>query len=493
MGAGKSTALAAARGGRPGDDRDRRADGSASSACRSPRSSSARARRRSGPARRRWSARCWRSADGGAIALGGGSVLSERVREALGATSSSGCRSTPRRPGGGSAGATGRWPASAADVRRAAGRARAALRSARRRDRAAGRLARHGRAGRCPRSRRWPSCPPGRRLLWAASASGDYPVFVGRGLLGVGLVAAGGAALLRHRRDGRRRSTPIGSRRSQARVEVEPGEAAKTMAEAERVLRELARAGMTREDHVVALGGGVVGDLAGFCAHTLPARRAGRPGADHARRPGRLRLRRQDRRRPARGQELRRRLPPAGGGDRRHLDAGEPAARGAGGRLRRGAEDRPAGRRRALGAGAGDRGARPRRARRRRLRLRPLQVRGRRRRRARRRAARTRSTSATRSATRSRRRAATRATATARRSASACSPRCASPTRAELRDEVEAILRRHGLPVELDPAIDVDAILDALQRDKKRTAAGVGFVLLSEPGAPRVGQVARSG
>ena len=40
------------------------------------------------------------------------------------------------------------------------------------------------------------------------------------------------------------------------------------MAEAERVLRDLARRGMTREDHVVALGGGVVGDLAGFCAHT---------------------------------------------------------------------------------------------------------------------------------------------------------------------------------------------------------------------------------
>ena len=40
------------------------------------------------------------------------------------------------------------------------------------------------------------------------------------------------------------------------------------MAEAERVLSELAEAGMTREDHLVALGGGVVGDLAGFCAHT---------------------------------------------------------------------------------------------------------------------------------------------------------------------------------------------------------------------------------
>src|SRR4029077_21012171 len=58
----------------------------------------------------------------------------------------------------------------------------------------------------------------------------------------------------------------------------------------------------------------------------------------------------------------------------------------------------------------------------------------------------------------------------------------------ELREECQALLRRFELPVELDPAIDVDAVLDALQRDKKRTAAGVGFVLLSEPGAPRVGQ-----
>ena len=57
-----------------------------------------------------------------------------------------------------------------------------------------------------------------------------------------------------------------------------------------------------------------------------------------------------------------------------------------------------------------------------------------------------------------------------------------------LREEVEEMLSRQGLPVELDAAIGVDAVLDALQRDKKRTAAGVGFVLLSEPGAPRVGQ-----
>ena len=40
------------------------------------------------------------------------------------------------------------------------------------------------------------------------------------------------------------------------------------MAQAERLLRELAGAGMQRSDTIVALGGGVVGDLAGFCAAT---------------------------------------------------------------------------------------------------------------------------------------------------------------------------------------------------------------------------------
>ena len=47
-----------------------------------------------------------------------------------------------------------------------------------------------------------------------------------------------------------------------------PGEQSKTVAHAEIVWTELARAGMTRADVVVALGGGVVGDLAGFCAAT---------------------------------------------------------------------------------------------------------------------------------------------------------------------------------------------------------------------------------
>jgi len=51
-------------------------------------------------------------------------------------------------------------------------------------------------------------------------------------------------------------------------VAIMPGEQSKTIAHAEIVWSELARAGMTRADVVVALGGGVVGDLAGFCAAT---------------------------------------------------------------------------------------------------------------------------------------------------------------------------------------------------------------------------------
>ncbi len=84
MGAGKSTALAAAReAGLETTEIDELMEARAGDADR--RGLRARtARRPSGRARPRWSARCWSEADGGAIALGGGSVLSERVRDALG-------------------------------------------------------------------------------------------------------------------------------------------------------------------------------------------------------------------------------------------------------------------------------------------------------------------------------------------------------------------------------------------------------------------------
>ena len=59
----------------------------------------------------------------------------------------------------------------------------------------------------------------------------------------------------------------------------------------------------------------------------------------------------------------------------------------------------------------------------------------------------------------------------------------------DLHDEVRDVLGRHDLPTTLDPDIELEAILDALQRDKKRTAAGVGFVLLANPGFARIDQL----
>ena len=53
-----------------------------------------------------------------------------------------------------------------------------------------------------------------------------------------------------------------------AHLEVPSGEAAKTLPEASRLLRELAAREAHRDDPIVALGGGCVGDLAGFVAAT---------------------------------------------------------------------------------------------------------------------------------------------------------------------------------------------------------------------------------
>jgi 3-dehydroquinate synthetase len=59
----------------------------------------------------------------------------------------------------------------------------------------------------------------------------------------------------------------------------------------------------------------------------------------------------------------------------------------------------------------------------------------------------------------------------------------------QLRDEVETLLARQNLPVRLEAEIPIDEVLGALQRDKKKTASGIGFVLLSEPGKPRPAQL----
>jgi shikimate kinase/3-dehydroquinate synthase len=105
------------------------------------------------------------------------------------------------------------------------------------------------------------------RVFWAESASGDYPAFVGSGILGATLWPAPGRQFcVTDRNVGRIYGAAIAD--AAGRIEVPAGEGSKTMAEAERVLRELAAQGMTRGDHIAAVGGGVVGDLAGFCAAT---------------------------------------------------------------------------------------------------------------------------------------------------------------------------------------------------------------------------------
>jgi 3-dehydroquinate synthase len=324
------------------------------------------------------------------------------------------------------------------------------------------------------------------KMLWAASASGAYPIVVGSGLLGAGWWPLEG------RRFGVTDAAvgPLYADRLpslESLVEIPPGEQAKTMAEAERVLRELARAGMSREDHVVALGGGVVGDLAGFCAHTyqrgvpvvhvpttlvsqVDSAYGGKTGVDLP---------------EGKNYAGAYHLPAAVIADTGTLATlpTEELAAGfvevlktgllAGGQLWQrvraiesldpsglddvvfacarykcevvAADERDAGLRHTLNLGhtVGH--------------------------------------------------AIEAASGYARyRHGEAVGLGLLAALRLseapELRQEVGELLAAHGLPVDLDRGVEIETILDALQRDKKRTAEGVGFVLLAEPGAPRVGQ-----
>ncbi|HXR59692.1 MAG TPA: 3-dehydroquinate synthase family protein, partial [Solirubrobacterales bacterium] len=107
--------------------------------------------------------------------------------------------------------------------------------------------------------------PEGTKLLWASSRSGDYPIVVGRGLLESGWWPLEGRRFCVTDSNVKGYSYRLGG--LEEVIEITPGELSKDLETVEQVIRRLAEAGMTREDHVVALGGGVVGDLAGFCAH----------------------------------------------------------------------------------------------------------------------------------------------------------------------------------------------------------------------------------
>jgi shikimate kinase/3-dehydroquinate synthase len=425
-------------------------------------------------------------ADGGAIALGGGSVLSERVREALGRHTVVWLQidaeeAWQRIEGSDRPLATGR-----AEVERLLGERLPLYEELA--DAIVPEADREVVARALPAILALADMSAGTRLLWAASDSGDYPVLVGRGALKVKWWPAEGRPFLVADtftlglfRD-RNLDSFLGVNATIA------GEETKTMAQAERILEDMAASGMTREDHVVALGGGVVGDIAGFCAHiyqrgvpvvqvptTLVAQvdsaYGGKTGVDLPQ---------------GKNYAGAYHLPEGVIADTATLESLPPAELVAGfvevlktGLLAGGALwDRvrsidtldpkelddvvfACARYKCAIVAADERDAELRHV----LNLghtvgHAIEV-----------------------ATEYKRFRHGEAVALGLLAALRLSGA------ADLRDEVEAALKRHRLPLRLDAGVPVDGVIDALQRDKKRTAEGVGFVLLSEPGKPRTGQV----
>ncbi len=429
-------------------------------------------------------------ADGGAIALGGGSVLSARIRAALERHVVVWLQVDPRESWRRIAGSDRPLATSLADVERLLAERLSLYEEL---ADAVVPMGDHAIVERAlPAIQALTGMPAGTKLLWAASASGEYPIVVGRGLLErewwpltgrrfcvsdsvVGDIYAG-------------RLGPLATEP----VLIAAGEESKNLGQVSAVLEALASAGMTREDHIVALGGGVVGDLAGFCAAcyqrgvpvvqvptTLVAQVdssiGGKTGVDLPQgknyagayhQPAAVvadtaTLESLPREELAAGfVEVLKTAMLAGGAlwervrlieDLNPFELSETVFACARYKCEVvAADERDAGLRNALNLGhtvghaievASDYGA--------------------------------------------------------YRHGEAVGIGLLAALRLsgadELRAEIEAALARFGLPTRVERArwadASVDATLAALQRDKKRTAAGVGFVLLSEPGAPRVGQL----
>lgn len=425
-------------------------------------------------------------ADGGAIALGGGSVLSERVRKALerhtvvlleiDAAQAWRRIEGTERPLATSEADVARLLAERLPLYEELADAVVPMADVDVVERA------------LPAIRALAEMPAGTRLLWASSQSGDYPVLVGRGLLAMDWWPLPGRQFLIADTSTVDLLEPARLSSFVGIVATIYGEQTKNMNQVRLTLERMAADGMTREDHVVAFGGGIVGDVAGFCAHlyqrgvpvvhlptTLVAQvdsaYGGKTGVDLPQGKnyaGAYHL-------PAAviaDTEMLNTLP------REELAAGfvEVLKTGllAGGdlweRVRSievldptgmddvvfacarykcaivAADERDSGLRNVLNLGHTVGHA--------------IEA---------------------------------ASNYTRYRHGEAISLGLLAALRlsdaAGLRDEIEAILARHELPTRLDPGVGLDAILAALQRDKKRTAAGVGFVLLSEPGQPRTGQI----
>ncbi len=129
-----------------------------------------------------------------------------------------------------------------------------------------------------------PQSPPassGRALRSVTVELGErsYPVEIGAGTiagLGARVVAATGAKRavvitvppVGRRYAGRVLRSLRGAGLSAARIDVPDGDASKSLRQVERLYHELLRAGADRHTTLVALGGGMVGDLTGFAAAT---------------------------------------------------------------------------------------------------------------------------------------------------------------------------------------------------------------------------------
>jgi shikimate kinase/3-dehydroquinate synthase len=213
-----------------------------------------------------------RAGEGAVVSLGGGAVLSERVRAAL-ASHTTVLLDVPldlawqRAAGHGRPLATDRDAFAARFAERS--ELYASLADAHLPQADAGVIVRAD-----PALRALAAAPAGTRMAWASAASGEYPVFVGRGVL-----ALAGGALAGLRGLGGRGFCVTDEAVAEHHlgavaglsglIEMPPGEEHKTLATCERVWHALVAQGVTRGDHLVALGGGVVGDLAGFCAATF--------------------------------------------------------------------------------------------------------------------------------------------------------------------------------------------------------------------------------
>jgi shikimate kinase/3-dehydroquinate synthase len=182
------------------------------------------------------------------ISLGGGAVLSERVREALAGHTvvhldvdpdAAWQRAGGRRPLARDRRRFDELHASRAPLYEAL--ADAIVPHA---DREAVRAA-------IPAIRALAQAPEGTKLVWAKCASGAYPVYAGAGLLQSGFWPVPGARFcVTDEHVGERYAGALGTLAHV--VTVPPGEAQKSMATAERVLRELTRAGLDHDGHVVA-------------------------------------------------------------------------------------------------------------------------------------------------------------------------------------------------------------------------------------------------